>query len=281
MVLLAGGNGQSSVEVYSPNGKCNYALAPLPTAGTNFGLILSYINQVIFACGGPLNKNCWKYNVASNSWSLYTTSKFTHDYRLAATYNNQLFFEDELNPEVFDPLTNTWSSWPAPPIKTGDGPCMVVWKDTFVLIGGYTTRRGVQSYSHTTKTWKVLSPVLVPSEMVYAGCILLPNRDEVLIVGSEDFPFGLVASVYNITSNTFTALSNVTVNRAGSKIVQLGDRIFVTDGHGGSTVDEYFPNSHTWARVSVSLKTPRSVHHGAAAMSASLFANIPGGCSGV
>ncbi len=163
VALLAGGNGQPNVEVYSPTGSCNYALAPLPSTGTNFGIILAYIKQVIFACAGPYNKICWKYNIASNSWSLYTTAKFTHDYRPAATYNNKLYFIDEYNPEVFDPATNTWSTWPVPPIKTGDGPCMVVWKDTFLLFGGYVTRRAVQSYNHTTKAWKVLSIVSAPN----------------------------------------------------------------------------------------------------------------------
>ncbi len=188
---------------------------------------------------------------------------------------------DDFNPEVFEPATNTWSTWPAPSIKTGDGPCMVAWKDSFLFIGGYSTRRGVQSYNHTTKAWKVLSPISVPSEMVYAGCILLPYRDEVLIVGSEDSPYGSAASVYCITSNTFTALSNVTVNRGGSKLLQLGCRIFVTDGHGGPTVQEYLPSTMTWAPISVNLKTFHKGHHGGVTVPASLFANIQGGCTGV
>ncbi len=85
--------------------------------------------------------------------------------------------------------------------------------------------------------------------MVYAGCIILPNRDEVLIVGSEDSPFGSAASVYNITSNTIRGLTNVSMNWVGSKIVQLRDRIFVTDGHGGSTVKEFFPKTKTWTPI--------------------------------
>ncbi len=221
----------------------------LPTTGTNFGIVLAYMDQVIFACAGPYNKNCWKYNIPTNSWSLYTTSKFTHDYRPAVTYNNQLFIVDEYNPEVFDPAINIWSTRPAPSIKTGNGPCMVVWKDSFLFFGGYVTRRGVQIYNLTTKAWKVLSMISVPSEMVYAGCILLPNRDEVLIVGSEDSPFGSAASVYNIISNTITGLPNVSMNWVGSKIVQLRDRIFVTDGHGGSTVKEFFPKTKTWTPI--------------------------------
>jgi hypothetical protein len=117
--------------------------------------------------------------------------------------------------------------------------------------------------------------------MFNAGCILLPNRDEVLIVGSEEFSFLSVASVYSIISNTFVGLPVVSVNRAGSKIVQLGDRIFVTDGHGGSIVDEFFPNTRTFIRVSYNLRTSHGGHHGGVSLPASLFANIQVGCTGV
>jgi hypothetical protein len=64
VALIVGGNGPSTVELYSPTGNCNYLLAPLPTTGTNFEIILAYLNQVIFVCGGPNNRKCWQYSVA-------------------------------------------------------------------------------------------------------------------------------------------------------------------------------------------------------------------------
>ncbi len=56
-------------------------------------------------CGGPNNKNCWQYDVTSNSWSSYTTSKYTHNYQTAVTYNNKLYIVDDAFPEIFDPTT--------------------------------------------------------------------------------------------------------------------------------------------------------------------------------
>ena len=275
-----GGNGRSSTELYSPEGKCNQFLAPIPINGNNFEIILTYLNQKIFACGGFTNRDCWQYNVASNSWSLYTTAKFTHNFQAAAVYNNKLYIVDDYNPEIFDPTTNVWSAWTAPPNRSGDGPCLVTVDDTFILIGGYAKRRSVQIYSHATKSWKVMTPD-IPAEMVYPGCILLPNAEDILVVGSEEPPFLSASSLYNVKTNTFKRLADVAFNRAGTKLINFGDRIFAADGHGGSSVEEFFPSTNTWKRISVDLKEWRGGHFGSIVLPASIFSNIPGGCTGV
>ena len=66
---MAGGfNGESllsSVELYSPDGTCNFELAPLPSS--RYGLNLYTYNQQIFACGGQENKDstsCYRYSPA-------------------------------------------------------------------------------------------------------------------------------------------------------------------------------------------------------------------------
>jgi hypothetical protein len=110
-------------------------LGPSSNQWNNFEIILTYLNQKIFACGGYTNKDCWQYNVASNSWSLYTTAKYTHDFQAAAIFNNNLYIADDYNPEIFDTTTHVWSAWTAPPNRSGDGPCLVTVGDTFVLIG--------------------------------------------------------------------------------------------------------------------------------------------------
>ena len=275
-----GGNGRSSSELYSPQGKCNQFLAPVPINGNNFEIILTYLNQKIFACGGYTNKDCWQYHVASNSWSLYTTAKYTHDFQAAAIFNNNLYIVDDYNPEIFDPSAHVWSAWTAPPNRSGDGPCLVTVGDTFVLIGGYAKRRSVQIYSHASKSWKVMTPD-IPAEMVYPGCILLPNGENILVVGSEEPPFLSASSLYNVKTNTFKRLPDVAFNRAGTKLINFGDRIFAADGHGGSSVEEFFPSTNTWKRISVDLKEWRAGHFGSVVLPASIFANIPGGCTGV
>jgi hypothetical protein len=284
VALLAGGANRSTVELYSPTGNCNYLLAPLPTTGTNFEIILAYINQIIFVCGGPNNRNCWKYSVTSNSWSFYTSSMYTHDYQTAVTYNNKLYIVDDQVPEMFDPATNAWLSWPAPPNLSGPGPCMVVWKDTFLLFGGYASRRYVQSYNVTTKAWKkLLNPFdyLVPNEIVFSGCLVLPNQDKVLIIGSEDPPYRFAVSIYNIGTNTFQKLPETQVWLAGAKLLRFGDRVFAVDGHEGAIVDEFILSTNTWSHVSLNLTVWHNGHPGAITLPASVFASIRGGCIGL
>ena len=279
VAFIIGGNGRSSVELYAPNGTCNKFLAPLPSTGTNFDVILTYINQKIFACGGPYNKKCWQYNVASNSWGTFTDAKFAHDFQTSTTYNNKLYITDDFNPEVFDPATNVWSSWPAPPNRSADGPCLVAWKDSFFMIGGYANRRNFKSFNHTTNAWTVITPGGNPADMVYPGCILLPNNEDILVVGSEEDPYSGAVAIYNIRTNIFQRLANLS-NVAGTRLVRLGNRIFATDGHGGPNAFEFNLGNQTWSSIT-SLKEWRGGHHGIVAVPASLFVNTPGGCIGV
>ncbi len=58
---------------------------------------------------------------------------------------------DDNQSEVYDFQTNTWSSWPAIPFNTGSSPCMVIWKDNFIVFGGISYSNGVQIYNITTK----------------------------------------------------------------------------------------------------------------------------------
>ena len=54
MVVLAGGYDGFSlldhVEVYSPDGRCQRALAPLPSP--TYGAVLAYAGGLLLACGG-------------------------------------------------------------------------------------------------------------------------------------------------------------------------------------------------------------------------------------
>jgi hypothetical protein len=141
-------------------------------------------------------------------------------------------------------------------------------------------RRSIQVYSHATKSWKVITPD-IPAEMVYPGCILLPNGEDILAVGSEEPPYLSSASLYNVKNNTFKQLTDVALNRAGAKLINFGDRIFAADGHGGSSVEEFFPATNTWTHILVDLKEWRGGHFGSVVLPASIFVNIYGGCTGV
>jgi hypothetical protein len=53
--------------------------------------------------------------------------------------------------EVYDFNTRTWGTWPSTPIQTGNTPCMVTWKDAFIVFGGSGSPLSVQRYNITTQ----------------------------------------------------------------------------------------------------------------------------------
>ncbi len=51
----------SQVELYSPDGKCQHVLTPLPAPV--YGAFLVLFNASIVACSGSQNKECYKKNI--------------------------------------------------------------------------------------------------------------------------------------------------------------------------------------------------------------------------
>ena len=78
VALVVGDDNTASVEVYSPNGKCNYRLAPLPSARRH-NPVLVYANHQIIACSGGVA--CWEYRPQEDSWTTISTAPFTHNYQ--------------------------------------------------------------------------------------------------------------------------------------------------------------------------------------------------------
>ena len=72
MALVVGGDpnsGGASVEVFSPEGKCQHLLSSIPVGGTYLHIpVLSYIGGNIFACAGHSNGNATvnKYNLSES-----------------------------------------------------------------------------------------------------------------------------------------------------------------------------------------------------------------------
>ena len=237
-------SGGGTVEVYTPDGSCVATLAPTPFP--QVAMSLSYINESIVACGAlPF---CWNYNIAEDGWARLTEHRFHHDYQVSGVYNDKLYIVDDRNPEVFDPTANTWTPLPAPPVQTERSACMVTYQDSFLLFGGFENSRGVQQFNHTTNEWVNLNPASVPKDMVNSGCILLPNGQDVLIVGPQVNPLLSAASIYKVQSNTFLELPDPDINRYGTKLVQFGSRVFAIGGGGQDDrkVEEFNYDSNTW-----------------------------------
>ncbi len=278
VAFIVGGNNKN-VELYSPDGNCQHTLKPIPNGA--FEPILAYIEEMILACGGRGNTYCYLYHPNNDTWSHYSTSTFLHNEQPGEIYNGKIFIANERNPEVFDPVSNTWSSWLAPYKRSGDAPCLVAWKDVFFLIGGEVNKRGIQIYNHSSNTWDILNSSSTPMDILYSGCILLPNEEEILVVSSHDAPFKSSAALYNIKSNTWRALPDTPNPRDAATLVALGKRVFAIDGHAGNIIEEFDYANSTWMPIKAKLNAHRDGHPGVISLPAEKFQHLPGGCVGV
>ena len=276
---MGGNTYWSQVELYSPDGNCQHELAKINVSQSE--PFLAYIDEKIISCGGHGKKDCFVYNIAEDKWSLLTSYSYTHDYEPAASYDNKLYIADDTNPEVYDPVASTWSSWPVTPKQLGEGPCMVAWHDDFLLIGGRKSDNGVQRYSHATQAWNIVESSSAPMIVDFSGCLVLPT-DEVLVVGAEDPDIaGIAAALYNVTANSWTKLDDTQWSHHGVSLVQLGQRVFALGSRDQNVVEEFHYNNNTWTTLDDGLIVHRTGHHDVLSLPADLFQHLPGGCVGV
>ena len=224
------------------------------------------------------------YNTTANVWSEYSNSIYTHQDRSGAVYLNQIYLQDPVNPEVFDPVSQEWNSWPALPVDDGGYSCLLMWKDSFLNIGGHASKQTVFQFNHTMHLWTKLDSVALSIEVDHSGCAVLPNED-ILVVGSYNSPYKASAALYNVKENTWTSLGNTTYERRGTSLLTLGERIFVIGGDGSvgrsdDVIEEFIVKDNTWVEVDSKLIISRS-YHSTLSVPASLFAHLEGGCEGV
>ncbi len=269
------GHGKN-VELYSPTGKCNHKLSDLPIFCDN--PVLDYVDKKIIACSG--GKSCWEYRIKENNWSVISPAPFTHNYQAGVVHQEKLYVMDESNPQVFDSSSKTWSSWPSPPKKSGTAPSMVGLNDCIILLGGTSNLRGIQIFNITKQTWTVMYSSQVPMDLFWSSSLTLFDGN-VLIVGSHQDGFYHSAAIYNPTNNTWRELEKTATSHFGSRLVQLGSRIFATDGYQTDLVEEFILETYTWKPVDVKLQVRRNGYHSLLSIPANLFSHLQGGCKGV
>jgi hypothetical protein len=264
------------VELYSPNGNCNHKLGTFPISSRN--PVLVYINEMIIACSG--GTSCWNYNITKDSWSVIANAPFGFKNQPGVVYGKRVYVIDESNPQVFDPSSNTWSSWPAAPNKFGGAPWMVGWMDCIILLGGSSNLRGIQIFNITEQTWTVMDSSQVPMDLWWSSSLTLSNGN-VFVVGSEKSGSHYSAAFYNPKDNSWVKLDASDTNHFGTRLVQLGSKIYAVDGHKTDVVEEFLLETNTWKPVSVKLINKHDGLHSLLALPAKLFSHLQGGCQGV
>jgi hypothetical protein len=233
---------------------------------------------MIIACSG--GQSCWEYSVKQDSWSVIATALFTHNFQPGVVYQEKVYIIDEASPQVFYPSSRTWSSWPSPPKKSGKAPWIVGWEDCIILLGGESNLRGVQIFNITEQTWTVMNSFQVPMDLGWSSSLTLANG-KVFFVGTAVSGYHYSAAFYNPADNSWTELEKTVTNHYGTRLVQLGTRIFAIDGYETDLVEEFFLETITWQTANVELLVKRDGYHSVLALPARLFSHLPGGCQGI
>jgi hypothetical protein len=271
--------GTSQVGLYSPDGNCQYSLAPLPPSPIGIGfLTMALMSKQILACGGTNNTNCFLYNVARDQWSIYSAGHFVHNERRGVVHQGKIYLPDDTNPEVFDPVTQTWSIWPAP-LFSVHWTCFVSWKNVILGFGGDSNKLRVSKFDPTTNAWSTLSPSSPPMELDHSSCAVLSDMN-VLLAGSSSLAWNYKKfAVYNVTSNTWPLTTNATVNLYHSSLLILGNRFFTIPHYAYSTVTEYIYISNTASSMKTLFNLSRPFFAGSISAPASWFAHLPNDCT--
>ncbi len=143
------------------------------------------------------------------------------------------------NPEVFDGALNSWRSWEPPIYTMTNEACIVVWRDSFIMLGAYR----YQKFNLTTQQWSIIN-TNAPTMLYKQGCLVLPSED-ILVAGGV---FNTRQSfLYNPEANTWRTLSNTNNDQGAASLIQLGKRIFIL---GGTTIttEELNLNTFTWCQ---------------------------------
>ena len=227
----------------------------------------------------PQLKDCWLYNVEMDNWTLYSSGEYFHGYFPGTAHQNKIYITDYVNPEVFDPVSKEWSTWPVPSVTHGTQSCLLSWQESLILLGGYTVQRVVEIFNMSSQNWEVLDSS-APHNIYGTGCAVLQN-DEVLLLGSivaEDFTDSVI---YNVLENKWTQVGHSAFRRSGSALVVLGSRTFAIGGASNPTaVEEFIYSSKSWITVEAAPIVPR-YSFSMIAVPSELFAHLPGGCEGI
>ena len=262
--------------MYSPTGKCNHKLKDFPENCQN-PVLVQADNKIIACC---ISRYCWEYNTTTSIWSAIAPAPFPANRQPGVVYQQKVYIIDDERPQVFDPVSKTWSSWPSPPKKSGNAPSMVGWKDTIILLGGSSNRRGIQIFNVTEQTWTARDSSQVPMDLYWSSSITLLDGN-VLVIGSDIASYSYSAAIYNPSSNSWKELEKTATNHRGTRVIQLERRIFAIGGVYSLIVEEFHLNGNTWKPVDSKLLIEHKGDHSLLALPARLFSHLPGGCQGV
>lgn len=170
--------------------------------------------------------------------------------------------------EVYDPLTNNWSSKSSiPQGRNAMGFTYLSSNGKFYLAGGFSNAylNDLYEYDPATDIWTPRSQMNTPR--AYFGLVSGSNNKLYAIGGQNGNGNVSTVEEYDPSSNQWIIKSSLPTPRTGLGVISAPNgNIYVIGGHLDSTnnyvhvstVEEYNPNTNTWITNKSSMSIPRS-----------------------
>ena len=115
-----------------------------------------------------MGKECWIFDFENNSWSLYSTGKYTHHDYPGVVHGDKVYLAGPLKPEIFDPANNEWTNWKIPNVSHGEWSCLLSQTNDLILLGGIFTSRTLEKFDTNEQTWTTIN-TSAPFDIQFSG----------------------------------------------------------------------------------------------------------------
>ena len=237
-------------------------------------------NQVL-GCG-PSSSNqvilCYIYNVANDTWTVFSTGNTQFQSRGGVVLSKKFYFFDPTNSSIFDPASNSWTTWPVVPLFSIYS-CTVVHGNSIIRFGGYdwSQNRKIFKYGTLNNSWTELNST-APLEIYSSGCGVLPNGN-ILILGSGNPAYSNAYAVYNVPSDTWVFYSPSTspISTRNSPVFSIDQRAYIVSGN---NVYEFNYLKNTFKMISLTTLDSKSGHVGLLNVPSGIIDSLQKPCKG-
>ena len=223
------------------------------------------INGKIYVSGGLSGYQRWQwglymYNPATNTWTRKHDMPFTSSGGVTGVINNRLYVLTNCSPEGcyfsddlpvflrYNPVTDAWTTLPAPSSAHYNGMAGVIGGKFYVTGGGTVDSRHLDVYDPATNTWTTKAPIprirFNAAGVALGGKLYLIGGKQVSADGST-YTATRNNSVYDPGTNSWTfkaPLPSAKADLEGSRVELNGKpRIEVVGGPRPGTNLQYIP----------------------------------------
>lgn len=217
----------------------------------------------IIGGSGPSN-TCYRYNIATNTWSSIANLPTAVSYPSAAGYNSKLYVTggyagccggtETAALQIYDPATNTWSAGAAMPATRAAHGSATLGGRIYVVGGsiGATLYNTLFCYDPVANTWATLASMPTARYQVTAEAA----NGKLYATGGYNATWLTAHEEYDPVANTWAVRAAMPTGRylqAGGAYQDGGsDKVFICGGYSGgwqNTCRSYDPLTNTWSAL--------------------------------